>query len=101
MTRVVDVVILRRDDRPLLPDVRRGLEAQHGVHINVHRVIGGAHSSDVHRWQTIARQRNIGKRLGASPWFMFLDDDVELEPLAIPRLVAGLVAKTDYAALAA
>lgn len=101
MTCPVDIVVLSRDDRPLLPEVRRGLEAQRGVPLYVHRVVGAARPTDLNRWQTIARQRNIGKRRGASPWFMFLDDDVELEPQAIPRLIAGLSAAPDYAALAA
>lgn len=97
----VDVVILSREEGPLLAPVQRGLDAQPGVRLRVHRVVGQSEPGDENRWATIARLRNAGKRLGSSPWLMFLDDDVELTPGAIHRLVTALAASPRYGALAA
>jgi hypothetical protein len=49
----------------------------------------------------IARARNEGKRRGESPWLMFLDDDVVLDPDCVRLLLDGLRARPDFAALAA
>ena len=97
----VDIVILSRDDSPLPAEVRAGLEAQRGVRLIVHRVIGTPLPSDACRWATIARARNAGKSLGRSPWLMFLDDDVRLAPDAVDRLRRGLLANPLFGALAA
>jgi hypothetical protein len=97
----VDVVILSRDLSPLSAEVQRGLDRQQGVRLNVHRVVGAPQAGDANRWQTIARARNTGKRQGSAPWLMFLDDDVELEPGTVPRLVAALRDAPRFAALAA
>jgi hypothetical protein len=101
VTPNVDLVLLTRDDAPIHPDVKRGINRQVGVHITVHRVIGEARRNDACRWDTIARARNKGRSLGSSPWVMFLDDDVVLEPTCVSQLVAGLKKRPVYGALAA
>jgi hypothetical protein len=99
--REVDVVVLSRDDSPLPAEARRGLERQAGVRLTVHRVVGTPLPSDANRWETIARARNAGKRLGRAPWVLFLDDDVELAPGLVDLLRRGLLANPLYGALAA
>jgi hypothetical protein len=99
--RDVDVVILSRDHSPLSSEVQRGIDAQIGVRLTLHRVIGTPLSSDACRWETIARARNAGKSRGRSPWLMFLDDDVRLAPDAIDRLRRGLLTNPLFGALAA
>jgi hypothetical protein len=97
----VDVVILSRDASPLDPRVERGLAAQPGVRLRVHRLTQPPDPAHPNRWEAIAAKRNLGKRLGSAPWLMFVDDDVELAPGTIARLLAGLRAAPQYAALAA
>ncbi len=97
----VDVVILSRDESPLPAEIQNGLDAQTGVRLIVHRVIGTQLPSDACRWATIARARNAGKSLGHSPWLMFLDDDVRIAPDAVDRLRRGLLANPLFGALAA
>ena len=82
-------------------DVARGLEGQRGVELRVHRVTGTARPGDPNRWETIARARNEGRRLGSSPWVMYLDDDVVLGPDCVARLVEGLSRRPGFAALGA
>jgi len=64
-------------------------------------VIGRQRPTDCNRWDTIARARNEGKRLGQSPWLMFLDDDVVLAPDCVYQLVRNLQRKSLHGALAA
>jgi len=97
----VDLIVLSAGDSPLAPEVRRGIELQRGVRLHVHRLTGRAEASDANRWETIARARNAGRRLGRSPWVMFLDDDVVLGPETTARLLDGLKARPAYGALAA
>lgn len=97
----VDVVLIRRDGSPPPTAVVRALEAQRGVRPRVHRVVGAPRHDEPHRWATIARARNDGRRLGSSPFVFFLDDDVVLAPDCLARLVDGLVARPAFAALAA
>ncbi len=97
----VDVVIVSRADGPLPEEVERGLASQEGVRLHVHRVPGHPQPDDPCRWEPIVRGRNLGKRLGSSPWVMFVDDDVVLARDCVRRLVDGLGQKTIYAALAA
>jgi hypothetical protein len=97
----VDVVVLSRDASPLSAEVRRGLDLQAGVRLRVHRVVGTPLPADAHRWETIARARNAGKRLGRAPWLLFLDDDVRLAPDAVAVLLRGLLDNPVYGALAA
>jgi hypothetical protein len=97
----VDVVVLGRDASPLSAEVRRGIDLQVGVRLRLHRVIGSPLATDAHRWETIARARNAGKRLGRSPWLLFLDDDVRLAPDAVAVLLGGLLDNPVYGALAA
>ena len=101
VTPIVDLVILSRDVGPLDPDVERGFRAQRGVQLVVHRVAGSVSPDDRGRCDAIARARNEGKLRGASPWLMFLDDDVWLEPACISTLVEELRRRPAYAALAA
>src|SRR5581483_8364369 len=98
---MVDLIFLSRDRSPPRRDVWRGIEIQRGVGIRVHRVVGTPRPGDVNRWETIARARNAGKRLGTSPWVMYLDDDVVLGPDCVARLVAALAARPGFAAMGA
>jgi hypothetical protein len=97
----VDLLLLSRDLSPPREDVRRGIEAQAGVRIRVHRVVGTPRPDDPNRWETIARARNQGKRLGTAPWVMCLDDDVVLGPGCIARLVEALRTRPGFAAMGA
>ncbi len=97
----VDLIFLSRDRSPPRGDVWRGIQIQRGVEVRVHRVIGTPRPEDANRWETIARARNEGKRLGSSPWVMYLDDDVVLGPECVARLVAGLTRKPGFAAIGA
>ncbi|MGP0068636.1 MAG: glycosyltransferase family 2 protein [Isosphaeraceae bacterium] len=98
---VVDLIFLSRDLSPMRADVARGLEIQRGVEVRLHRVTGPARPGDPNRWATIARARNEGKRLGKSPWVMYLDDDVVLGTDCVARLVEGLSKRPGFAALGA
>jgi hypothetical protein len=97
----VDLLFLSRDLAPPREDVRRGIEAQGGVQLRVHRLVGTPRPEDPNRWETIARARNQGRRLGTAPWVMCLDDDVVLGPGCIARLIEALRARPGFAALAA
>jgi len=97
----VDLILLSRDLTPPRPDVWEGIQAQRGVVICVHRLTGTPRPEDPNRWETIARARNQGRTLGASPWVMCLDDDVVLEPDCLAQLVEGLQRRPEFAALAA
>jgi Glycosyl transferase family 2 len=101
MPETIDLILLTRDEAPPRESVRRGLDAQAGVRLRVHRVVGRPRPDDPNRWATIARARNAGRRLGTAPWVLFLDDDVVLEPGCVARLVEGLRHRPAYAALAA
>jgi hypothetical protein len=101
MSRHVDLVVLSRTAAPLGAAVARAVAAQRGVNVRVHRVVGAPRGDDPNRMATIAGARNAGKRLGSAPWVMFLDDDVELGPDTIARLVDGLSHRPAYAALGA
>lgn len=98
---VVDLIFLSRDLSPPRADVGRGIDIQDGVSIRMHRVVGVPRPGDPNRWETIARARNDGKRLGSSPWVMYLDDDVVLGPGCVARLVEGLAARPGFAAMGA
>ena len=101
MIPIVDLVILSRHDGPLDPEVELGIRNQRDVQLVVHRIVGATKSGDNCRWDAIARARNEGKSSGASPWLMFLDDDVILEPRCISALIDELGRRPIYAALAA
>ena len=64
-------------------------------------MIGTPREDDAHRWQTIARARNEGKKLGSSPWLMFVDDDVVLGRGCVASLLQTLQARVEFAAFAA
>jgi hypothetical protein len=97
----IDLVVLSRDARPLPAEVERGIRAQAGVTVVVHRVVGAAHLADQCRWDAIVRARNRGKTLGSSPWLMFLDDDVELESGCLAALRDELLRRQALGAVAA
>jgi hypothetical protein len=97
----IDLVVLSRDAGPLPAEVEHGLRQQAGVSIVVHRVIGASHTTDRCRWDAIVRARNQGKTLGASPWLMFLDDDVALEPGCVAALRDELLRRPVLGAVAA
>ncbi len=101
MNPLVDLVVLTRRGGPLVPEVERGIGAQEGVRILVHRVVGEAKPDDRRRWDAIARARNVGKALGTAPWLMFLDDDVVLDPQCVATLVEELRERPVYGAWAA
>jgi hypothetical protein len=97
----IDVVVLSRHNTALHPDVQRGIASQTGVELIVHRVTGKQQPHESHRMPAIVRARNEGKRLGSSPYVMFLDDDVVLAPNTVRRLLDGLCEKPQFAGLAA
>ena len=97
----VDLLFLSRDLSPPREDVRRGIEAQDGVRLRVHRVVGTPRADDPNRWATIVRARNQGKAMGTAPWVMCLDDDVVLGPGCIARLVDALRNRPGFAAMGA
>lgn len=97
----VDLIVLARDERPLHPEVERGIRQQQDVRLAVHRVIGKRLPADRCRWDAIVRARNEGKLRGSAPWLMFLDDDVVLAPACISQLVDELGRRPVYGALGA
>ena len=97
----VDLVLLTRDASPPRDDVWEGLQAQRGVRLRVHRIVGTQRPDDPNRFETIARARNSGRRLGSSPWVMLLDDDVVLGPHCVAGLVESLQSRPELAAIAA
>jgi hypothetical protein len=97
----VDLLLLSRDLSPPRPDVWQGVQIQQGVKLNVHRVVGTPQADDANRWATIARARNVGKRLGSASWVMSLDDDVVLGPSCVAHLVEALRRRPCFAALGA
>lgn len=101
MGSVVDVVVLSRSAGPLDPRVQRGLDRQRAVRVVVHRIVGASRPDDLHRYMTIARARNAGKRCGAAPWLLFLDDDVVLDDACIAQLLGELRRRPAYAAIGA
>jgi hypothetical protein len=101
MNSVVDVIVLTRDASDLRPAVQAGIDAQIGVAVRQHRVIGRPLPGDRHRWITIARARNQARSVGAAAWVMFLDDDVALHADCIRQLLRGLQSRPRFAALAA
>jgi len=97
----VDLILLSRDLSTPRRDVWDGIMAQSGVVMHVHRVTGPPRPGDVNRHETIARARNQARNVGRAPWVMLLDDDVVLAPDCLARLVEGLEARPEFAALAA
>lgn len=99
----VDVIVLTRDGAPPAAPVRAAItgQASPALRVHLHVISGSPSPDDPHRFATIARARNVGRRTGAAPWLMFVDDDVVLGRGCIARLVAGLRARPGHAALAA
>jgi hypothetical protein len=97
----VDLVILTPSASPLRAEVARAVARQAGVKINVHRVLAAPRPEDANRWATIARGRNEGRRIGSSPYVMFLDDDVVLGNNCVAILLEQLRRKPLFGALAA
>jgi hypothetical protein len=97
----IDLLFLSRDLAPPRQDVWKAIQAQEGVTLRVIRITGPALPGDRSRFETIARARNAGKRLGTTPFVMLLDDDVVLDPGCVARLVEGLRTRQEFAALAA
>src|SRR5208282_5623050 len=91
------------ESRPDAPPARRlgrdsGTARRAALRLQADR---NSQPGDLNRWETIARARNQGRTLGASPWVMCLDDDVVLEPDCLAQLVEGLQRRPEFAALAA
>ena len=63
----VDLLFLSRDLSPPRDDVRRGIEAQDGVRLRMHRVVGTPRPDDPNRWETIARRGTRGSGWGRRP----------------------------------
>jgi glycosyltransferase involved in cell wall biosynthesis len=97
----VDVVVLTRHQDQLQPTVVRALDSQRDVQLVVHRIVGQALPADRGRYETIARARNEGLRCGSSPWLMFVDDDVVLQPDCVASLISELQRRPAFGALAA
>ena len=97
----VDLVILAPSAAPLRAEVAAAIARQVGMKFNAHRVIAAPRPEDSNRWATIARGRNEARRLGSSPYVMFLDDDVVLGENCVARLVEQLRHKPLFGALAA
>lgn len=97
----VDIVVLTRDLSPLRPDVRNAILSQFAVNTTLLRVWGRKGFDDEHRIETIARARNLGKKLGDASYLMFVDDDVVLEANCCLRLVRFLEQNPNYAACGA
>ena len=100
MATDVDLILIHRQGTSPADAVLRGIEAQAGVRVSVHRIAGAGRPDDPNRWETIARARNQGRRSGSASLLMFLDDDVVLEPGSVARLVDGLRRRPNHAALA-
>jgi hypothetical protein len=100
---LVDVVVLTRDGMAPPEPVRAAIAAQTGPGLttHLHVVAGIPQNGDISRAVTIARARDAGKRRGAAPWLMFVDDDVLLGPGCIAALVSELRRRPGYAGLAA
>ena len=60
----VHLLFLSRDLSPPREDVRRGIEAQAGVRLRVHRVVGTPGPDDPNRWETIALRGTRGSGWG-------------------------------------
>ena len=86
----VDIVQLIRNGHRGPADVRAAIESQGSVFVHLYHVIGALRADDAHRWQTIARARNEGRKVGTSPWAMFVDDDVVLGPDCVSILLEAL-----------
>src|ERR1700730_11501686 len=97
----VDLVILTPSAAPLRAEVARAIAGQAGVKINVHRVMAAPRPEDANRWATISRGRNEARRVGSSPYVMFLDDDVVLGESCVASVVEELRRKPLFGALAA
>ena len=101
MPQSVDVVVLSRDLGPLDPRVERGIASQQNVAVRLHRVLGTPRAQDGCRWASIVNARNRGKRLGTSPWLMFLDDDIVISPSTVSTLLEELKQQPIFGAMAA
>jgi hypothetical protein len=103
MRHDIDLILISRDRSPPAPAVREAIEsqAQAGLILRVHRVIGEPRPTDPNRWATIARARNEGRALGSAPWVLYLDDDVVLGPGCVAQLLDGLLRRPGFAAIAA
>lgn len=97
----IDLVVLTRDERPLLAPIRTAIKSQQGVRLRLHRVVGAPRPDDPHRVATIARARNEAVSRATSPFLMFVDDDVRLASDCVARLHHALAGRPEYAAFAA
>jgi hypothetical protein len=97
----IDLLFLSRDLSPPRPDIWEPMRSQEGVNLRVVRITGPPRPGDRSRFETIARARNAGKRLGTTPLVMLLDDDVVLGPRCVARLADALSRRPEFAALGA
>ncbi len=97
----VDIVVLHRPGQPVRAEVKQAALAQRGIAVVYHEHAGEVRPEDENRWYTIARARNAMKRMGTSPYVMFVDDDVVLQTDCVQTLLQALASDTGLAAVAA
>lgn len=97
----IDVAVLTRQRRSINHEVEAALRSQLGVLLKLHQIVAEPESDDTCRWDAIVRGRNRGKQVGKSPWVMFVDDDVVLDPHCARRLLQALIRSPYYAAFGA
>ncbi len=97
----VDIVVLHRPGQPVRAEVKQAALDQRGITVVYHQHAGEVRPEDDNRWFTIARARNQMKRMGASAYVMFVDDDVVLQPDCVLNLFRALTSDSCLAAVAA
>ncbi len=97
----VDVRMLIRPRSVPRHAVVQAVREQLSVRVRLHFQVGEGWPSDRHRWDTIARARNLAKFRTQAKWVMFVDDDVLLASDCISELLRELKEDEGLAAIAA